>query len=79
MYFYVKLLQVGYGRRLIKLIQSLCVCVCVLVLLPSDTRLLLGPTRIASLVSRHSSITALFTSSHSRDPTTEERERERET
>ncbi len=46
--------------------------------LPPDTRLLLGPTQIASLVSRHSSITALFTISHSRDPTTEETQRERE-
>jgi hypothetical protein len=31
MYSYVKLLQAGYGSRLIKLIQSLCVCVCVCV------------------------------------------------
>jgi hypothetical protein len=66
----------SYGRRLIKLIQSFCVCV--QELLPPDTRLLLGPTRIALLVSGHSSITALFTSSHSRDPTTEETHRERE-
>jgi hypothetical protein len=73
-----KLLQAGYGRRLIKLIQSLCVCVCVQELLPPDTRLLLGPTQITSLVSRHSSITALFTSSHSpTEETQTERERER--
>jgi len=60
------------------ILVCVCVCVCVQELLPPDTRLLLGPTQITSLVSRHSSITALFTSSHSRDPTTEETQTERE-